>query len=178
MKPSATTLENATYFKDESIVSAYRHRAPYPPQTFDIVETLIADHPRRVLDAGCGTGEIARRMVTRADHVDAVDLSLAMIEAGRQLPNGGHPNLRWFHGPIESTLLDPPYGLVTAGASLHWMDWSVVLPLFHRSLVPGGTLAILSADARPHPWEMIGDVVSNYREDGGLTDWADDAHCY
>jgi hypothetical protein len=42
--------------------------------------------------------------------------------------------------------LDPPYALVTAGESLHWMDWEIVLPRFATSLVPGGVVAIVERD--------------------------------
>lgn len=40
--------------------------------------------------------------------------------------------------------LGPPYGLVTAGSSLHWMDWEVVLPRIGRLLSPEGCLAIVN----------------------------------
>ena len=43
---------------------------------------------------------------------------------------------------METAPLDPPYALVTAGESLHWMAWEVVLPRFAAALVPGGLLAI------------------------------------
>ena len=168
MKPTITTLENASYFKDEGIVAAYRYRPRYPSETFDFLNGLIGNGPKRVLDVGCGTGDIARPLVNLVDQVDAVDFSSAMIEAGKQLQNGDHPNLRWIHGPIEEVPLKPPYGLVTAGASLHWLDWSVVMPLFSRMMPSGGYLAVLSANATPHTWEMLGDTVSTYREDGGF----------
>jgi 2-polyprenyl-3-methyl-5-hydroxy-6-metoxy-1,4-benzoquinol methylase len=35
----------------------------------------------RVLDVGCGAGAFAARLAGRAEHVDAVDKSAAMIEA-------------------------------------------------------------------------------------------------
>lgn len=168
MKPTDTALDNAQYFKSKSIVAAYRHRAPYPPATFDFLETLLADQPKRVLDVGCGAGELARRFIDRVDQIDAVDFSNYMIEAGKRLPNGDHPMLHWIHGKIEEVPLAPPYGLIMAGASFHWLDWSVVMPLFNDLLVPGGYLAILAANSTPHPWEMLGDVVSKYRSDGGF----------
>lgn len=168
MKPTAIALENATFFQTQSIVDAYGYRAPYPPAAFDFMETLIAGEHKRVLDVGCGRGEIARQLVGRGIQVDAVDFSAAMIEAGKPLPNGDHPNLTWIHGPIEKVELEPPYGLVVAGASFHWLEWSVVMPLFHRLLVSEGVLAILAATTTPHPWEMLGDLVSGYREDGGF----------
>jgi hypothetical protein len=42
----------ASIFGDASVVQAYQHRPPYPPQTFEILEGLISGMaPRTVLDA-------------------------------------------------------------------------------------------------------------------------------
>jgi SAM-dependent methyltransferase len=100
-----------------------------------------------VLDLGCGTGFVARPLAARFGHVDAVDISLAMIEEGKRLPGGDRTNLRWILGDAESAPLEPPYALVTAGDSLHWMDWTVVLPRIAQ-ISPRGHLALLDVDAR------------------------------
>jgi hypothetical protein len=84
-----------------------------------------------------------------------------------RLPNGDHPRLRWLHGRVEDVPLDPPYGLITAGESLHWMDLPVVLPRFQQVLINEGYLAIVGHDAVPNPWSILGDVVQRYRTDGG-----------
>jgi 2-polyprenyl-3-methyl-5-hydroxy-6-metoxy-1,4-benzoquinol methylase len=76
--------------------------------------SLIADGPRTVLDIGTGTGAVARPLAPLVERVHAVDWSAAMIEEGRQLPGGDHPNLIWSVGPAETVALAPPYGLVTA----------------------------------------------------------------
>jgi len=85
-----------------------------------------------------------------------------MIETGKRLPNGDHPRLRWLYGAVEDVALDPPYGLVTAAASLHWMDWSIVLPRFKEVLVPGGYLAlvdqstlIVDQNVLPEPYYIV-----------------------
>ena len=85
-------------------------------------------------------------MVHRVGWVDAVDFSQGMIEKGRGLPNGDHPNLNWIHGSVETAELYPPYDLVTAGDSLGWMDWSTVFRRFEEVLSPGGHLAIVTRD--------------------------------
>ena len=64
-------------------------------------------------------------------------------------------------------MLDPPYALITAGESLHWMDWNIVLPRFHRVLRHGGHLAIVTHDTVPYPWSTLGEIVPRYRIDGG-----------
>ena len=151
-KPKHLTTEYATQFQDKSIVDVYHLRPPYPPATFEILSDLIEDRPRAVLDAGCGTGPIARHLIDYVDRIDAVDFSEHMIARARAMPNGDHPNITWTFGPMETAPIQPPYGLITAGASLHWMAWDVVLPRFHAALAPGGVLAL------PSKVESGGDV--------------------
>lgn len=166
-KPKRFASEYAEPFTDRSVVEAYRHRPPYPADVFDVLAELITEASRRVLDVGCGTGNIARHLVARVERLDAVDFSLPMIERGKRLPNGDHPRLRWLHGRVEDVALDPPYALVTAGESLHWMDWNIVLPRFREVLVPNGYLAIVEHDTVPDPWSTLGEIVPRYRTDGG-----------
>ena len=61
------------------VAKAYRHRPPYPDEVFDVLESLISDRPRTVLDIGAGEGALARPLARRADHVDALDISAAMV---------------------------------------------------------------------------------------------------
>ncbi len=113
---------------------------------------LLTGEPRAVLDVGSGSGDIARRLVDRVERVDAVDFSLPMIEKGKTLPNGNHPRLRWIYGPAESAPLDPPYGLITAGQSIHWMGWNIVLPRFRAALTPHGFVALVGIEGML-PWD-------------------------
>lgn len=165
-KPKQWAPEYAEPFQDRSVVEAYRHRPPYPPEVFEILAGLIKaelQSPRHVLDVGCGTGNIARYLVERVDRLDAVDCSWPMIEYGKALPNGDHPHLRWLYGRVEDVVLDPPYALVTAGESLHWMEWNIVLPRFHEVLLPGGYLALLDHLMVPEPWALLGEILPKYR---------------
>ena len=142
-KPKHLGPEYGAQFKDDSIVCAYYHRPPYPPEVFETLSSLIADTPRTVLDVGCGTGDVARPLAAIVDWLDAVDFSLGMIERGKRLPGGDRSNLAWIYSSVEEAPLDPPYALITAGESLHWMAWDVVLPRFADVLTPHGVLAIV-----------------------------------
>lgn len=142
-KPKHLSREYAEQFKENSVVAAYAHRPPIPPQVFDVLADLIVDEPRIILDAGCGTGAVARQLAPLVERVDAVDFSLPMVEEGRRLPEGNRANLRWIVGNIEDASLDPPYALIVAAGSLHWMDWSVVMPRFREMLTTHGTLAVV-----------------------------------
>ena len=96
--PAFLRPEVAATFKDRAVVASYRHRPPYPPQTFDILAGLITDEPRNVLDLGCGTGFVARPLAPLVDRIDALDVSPTMIEAGKRLPGGDHARLTWIVG--------------------------------------------------------------------------------
>lgn len=142
----------ADTFKDQRVVDAYRHRPPYPDEVFTILASLLTDEPRTILDIGAGSGDLARRMVEFARRVDAVDFSQHMIERGRQLPNGDHPHLRWIYGKVEEVQLSPPYALITAGSSIHWVEWERAFPLLRAALTPHGSLALVYRRTLPMPW--------------------------
>src|SRR5579871_5080470 len=100
-RPAHLTAENAARFGDVSVVERYGLRLPYPPPIFDILASLVVDEPRAALDAGSGTGDIARPLSGMVERVDALDISAPMIARGKTLPGGDHGGLRWIHGRAE-----------------------------------------------------------------------------
>lgn len=138
-------------FADPEVARLYRHRASYPGEVLSTLRRLLVA-PRTVLDVGAGTGALARRMTGFADRVDAVDPSAAMIGEGRRLPGGSDGRLRWVLGRAEDAPLSPPYGLVTAGASLHWLDLDVALPRLRDALAPGAVMAVVDAEIVHGPY--------------------------
>src|SRR5439155_27011914 len=97
--------------------------------------------------------------VDKVDGIDAVDASAAMIERGRHLPGGGDARLNWILAPAETAPLRPPYGLVVAASSLHWMDWDVVLPRIKSTVAPGAFLAIFDDNSMPPLWHAQLDAI-------------------
>ena len=119
-KPDYLGQEFASIFGDESVVRAYRHRPGYPPALFPVLAGLMApEGPRALLDAGCGPGPVARGMLPFVDRVDAVDVSARMLDAGRRLPGGDDPRLRWICGPMAAAL-----GRTTSGKNPSTSDFS------------------------------------------------------
>lgn len=161
-KPGHLGLKYAEQFKDTSIVEVYHHRPPYSDETIRLLLELVVDEPRAILDVGCGTGDLARWLVSEAQHVDAVDFSQAMLDKGKALSGGDHPHLNWMYGRVEDVALQPPYALITAGESLHWMQWEVIFPLFHRILTPHGYLAIVERRVEHSLWDDLRSVIARF----------------
>jgi SAM-dependent methyltransferase len=143
-KPRGWGSDYAAWFSLASVADRYALRPPYPAGTFDLLVSLVDPTNRSVLDAGCGTGELARSMVLRVDRVDAVDQSAAMLARGRELADGVSANLRWVLGAVEEATLSPAYGLIMCGDSIHWFDWSVAMARFRQCLTPRGHLVLLT----------------------------------
>jgi ubiquinone/menaquinone biosynthesis C-methylase UbiE len=154
-KPTHLGPEYGAQFSDESIVRAYHHRPPYPDELFTLLTGLMAPGPATILDAGCGSGDIVLGLlahVPQIERLDAVDLSAGMVAEGQRRLGGDDPRVNWQVAPIEMAHLYPPYALITAGESLHWMDWPVVMPRFRDALSPGGVVAIAGRSEQPSVW--------------------------
>ena len=162
-KPEHLSPSYAAQFQDESVAAAYPNRHPYPAELFDILDELVVDQPRVVLDLGCGAGDVARPIAERVTRVDAVDPSRAMIEIGRSLSGGDDSRIRWICSPAEQFGLPGPYALVVAAESLHWMDWHAVLPKIRDSLTPHGQLALVRRASEGRAWgKQQGGVIARY----------------
>ncbi|MEN3267141.1 class I SAM-dependent methyltransferase [Pseudonocardia sp.] len=155
----------AASFRHAGVAAAYAYRPPYPAELFDTLEELIVDELRAVLDIGAGDGALARPLAERVDRVDAVEISAAMVDAGRRRPGGQRSNLVWLVEPAERMTACGPYGLVTAGASLHWMDPTTTLDRIDRLLAPSAVLAVVDQRYHQLPWQdaLIEVIVAHTR---------------
>ena len=155
--------ELSATFQHEAVAEAYQHRPPYPDEVFDRLVALITDEPRRGLDIGAGEGAIARPLAPRVEQVDAIDMSQAMVDAGRQRPGGDRDNIRWQVSSIESAELDGPYALVTAGASIHWMPWEETFARIVPLLTLNAQLVVIEHGPVDMPWwDDLVQVIERY----------------
>jgi len=145
-------------------VAAYPARPAYPSGVIESLLQLVQDAPRVVLDVGCGTGDLARRLAPHVDRVDAVDFSESMLELAKSLTDDNARNITWIPGAVEDVTPDGPYALITAGESLHWMDWDQVMPRFASILTPRGVLAIAGRSWNTHPvlWDRELPIIEKY----------------
>jgi ubiquinone/menaquinone biosynthesis C-methylase UbiE len=102
--------------------------------------------PQRILDVGCGTGYLLRRLATRcpeATELAGIDAAPAMIEVAVAASDDGRLHFRT--GTAEE--LPWPAGtfdLVVSTTSFdHWADQRAGLTECARVMVPGGTLVLV-----------------------------------
>jgi SAM-dependent methyltransferase len=161
-RPPSWNQHNAGAFELEDVVEQYHLRAPYPSSLTRFLLGLAESRPARVLELGCGPGKITRELAPHVERIDAIDISRPMIEKARAEAGGDHSSIRWILGRAEEVPLDGPYALSVAGASLHWMDWDVVLPRVARQLSPDAFLAIV-VSIDPPPWaDALHEIISRY----------------
>ncbi|WP_437304755.1 class I SAM-dependent methyltransferase [Sorangium sp. So ce388] len=128
-----------------------RYRPGYPDPLFALlIDRFQLGPSSRVLDLGCGTGQIAIPLARRGVPVHAVDPDLDMLAEGQRAEAlCGVLGIAWQRGDDKTVerLCLPPITLCAMGASFHWMDRDAILVKLDRMLVAGGGVAIISGGA-------------------------------
>lgn len=172
----------------------YDHQsAPHEEWSDQILARLLLKGNETVLDAGCGTGRLTKRLVERVPDgkVIGVDASAAMLEKARE-HLGEDADLR--QQDLTKLDLDVEVGAVYSSAVFHWIqDHEALFRSLHGAMRPGAwleaqcggqgniaeverALEALSGDERFAPYlrgdtnatnfASIGDTESRLREAG------------
>jgi len=120
-------------------------------QPFRDLLGLVRPRPgMRVVDLGCGTGELTAEAhrVLGARETLGLDSSPAMLERARPLAGGG---LTFLQGDIAD-FAGEGFDLVLSNAALHWLPGhEALLGRLTRALSPGGQLAVQVPANHDHP---------------------------
>jgi trans-aconitate 2-methyltransferase len=122
--------------------TAYLHFADERARPFvELTGRIAARAPHRVVDLGCGPGQLTATLAQRWPdaHVLGLDSSTEMVERARQLA-GRH--LEFEVGDISKWSPDQPVDVIVSNATLQWVpDHRALLPYLVRRLAPAGWLA-------------------------------------
>src|SRR5437867_2250243 len=107
----------------------------------DLLALLPDVDGRRVLDLGCGAGQLARHLATTgAAEVVGVDVSERMLALARA--EWAHPRVTYCRGAVEQVVFPPArFELVVSSLVLHYVDdYPGVVSRIAGWLAPGGVL--------------------------------------
>ncbi len=100
-----------------------------------VVELLAPRAGERILDLGCGPGQLTQKISESGAEVVGVDSSPSMIGQARQ----NFPKLRFILQDAASMTFENEFDAVFSNAALHWMlDPVAVVSAVSKALKPGG----------------------------------------
>lgn len=98
----------------------------------------------RVLEIGCGTGQLTVPLAMRGCAITALDLSLSMVDLARR-NLAAYPATTVELSAFETWPLPPvPFDLVVSATAFHWIDPATRTAKAAEALRPGGTLALIT----------------------------------
>jgi trans-aconitate methyltransferase len=101
----------------------------------DLIELLDPKPGERVLDLGCGTGQLAAKIAERGATVVGIDRSAEMVEEARR----NFPRLGFDVGDATTFTLAEPVDAVFSNATLHWVKPpEAAVERIWAALRPGG----------------------------------------
>jgi trans-aconitate 2-methyltransferase len=120
----------------------------------DLVGLVVPVPGGRVVDLGCGTGELTAELHHQLEAAETlgVDRSASMLKDSRVYEGNG---VRFERGDI-GTFQGRDYDVVFANASLHWVDGhEALLARLAGALGPGGQLAFQVPANHDHPSHTV-----------------------
>ncbi|WP_426366009.1 class I SAM-dependent methyltransferase [Streptomyces sp. E-08] len=119
---------------------------------------ILRQLPRRLdraLDVGCGSGDLARLLATRATAVRAVDADPAIVARARELTAPAARVTFAVEDALADTADDGAHSAVTCLATLHHLPLAPALERFRERLAPGGTLVVLGLSRPDTPADHL-----------------------
>lgn len=133
----ARVFDQVSKVYDNEVIQTFIYR---PTQDRVLID-LRALSPARILDVGCGTGQLTARIQTslRPQVVYGCDPSSGMLDHARARSN----DVIWLEGKAEAVPLpDGSVDAVVSTEAFHFFDQPAAVAEFHRLLAPGGHVVL------------------------------------
>ena len=101
----------------------------------NLLELLSPKSGERILDLGCGTGQLTEQISRSGTKIMGIDSSQNMIEKARQ----NYPDLHFNVADARNFQVDRSFDAVFSNATLHWVpEADAVIDRIYQSLKAGG----------------------------------------
>jgi trans-aconitate 2-methyltransferase len=101
----------------------------------DIVQLLSPQPGERILDLGCGTGQLTEKIASVGAEVMGIDSSAAMIAKAE----ANYPQIQFAVADARNFQVAQPLDAVFSNAALHWIkEADAVISCIWQALKPGG----------------------------------------
>jgi ubiquinone/menaquinone biosynthesis C-methylase UbiE len=129
---------------DEIAAEYDRRRPAYPGGLVDhACQVAGIGSGDRVLEVGCGSGQLTRSLAARGLHVTALEPGKSLMALARQNLEGAG-EVEFVNAQFEDALLPrEQFQAVFSASAFHWVDPEVSWQKAADVLVPGGTLALV-----------------------------------
>jgi trans-aconitate 2-methyltransferase len=105
----------------------------------DLIGLLAPQPGERILDVGCGPGQLTAQIAAAGAEVTGIDSSPAMLAEARK----NYPDLRFEPMDAGRMAYDRQFHAVFSNAALHWVrDAGAAAAGMARALLPGGRLVV------------------------------------
>jgi ubiquinone/menaquinone biosynthesis C-methylase UbiE len=145
-----------------------RYRPGYPQVFFDhLVRRFRLDGTGRLLDLGCGTGQLTLPLAGHVAEAVGMDPEPEMLaEATGQAQARNITNVTWAQGGSTDLPGDlGRFGLVTIGRSFHWMDRERVLAVLDGMVDDDGGIVLANDSCLVRPttaWQQAIEEVQRH----------------
>ncbi len=144
-------------------------RQRYPVELVDrMVSTAGVGAGDRVLEIGCGTGQLTRQLLGYRFALTAIDISPEMVAIAST--HQGMEQVAFAATAFEDfDAADGTYGLIASATAFHWVDPDIGLAKVARLLRPGGWMAWLGVGESYDPplGAAVRDLYIARSDDGG-----------
>ncbi len=104
-----------------------------------LVDLLDPKPGERILDLGCGTGQLTAQIAERGAEVLGIDSSVSMVAQARQ----NYPKMKFALADARNFEVQGHFDAVFSNAALHWvLEPEAAIRSMSRALRPGGRLAL------------------------------------
>jgi trans-aconitate methyltransferase len=105
----------------------------------NLLEWLAPQAGEKILDLGCGTGELTAKIAESGAQVTGIDSSATMIESAQK----HYPNVTFKVADATNFSLPEQFDAVFSNAVLHWIrNQEKMLDRVHQHLRPGGRFVL------------------------------------